>query len=109
MPGHGRVTRRSFLKGAAAAAMAAPYFVPDKAFGANDKIAFAGIGMGGQGRGDLGGFLGFRELQTVAVCDVAKDSVPTVIVTEHQSRLCVDAPVVSAKACQFVRRSDAPR
>jgi predicted dehydrogenase len=29
-----------------------------------------GIGMGGQGRGDLGGFLGFPFVQVVAVCDV---------------------------------------
>jgi predicted dehydrogenase len=42
----------------------------DGATPANDRIGFAGIGMGGQGRGDLGGFLGFPQIQTVAVCDV---------------------------------------
>jgi predicted dehydrogenase len=29
-----------------------------------------GIGMGGRGRDDLGGFLGFQQVQVVAVCDV---------------------------------------
>jgi hypothetical protein len=73
-----KTSRRSFLKrvvGAAAVA-SAPTYVPSTALGldgatpANDRIGFAGIGMGGQGRGDLGGFLGFPQVQAVAVCDV---------------------------------------
>ena len=64
------ITRRSFLVRSAAAACAAPVFIRARAFGANDRIVMAGIGMGGQGRGDLGGFLGFNEVQVVAVCDV---------------------------------------
>ena len=71
-------TRRGFLKrtAAAAAAVGLPALIPGSALGfddstpANDRIAFAGIGMGGQGRGDLNGFLGFSQIQTVAVCDV---------------------------------------
>src|SRR4029450_7819889 len=31
------------------------------------------IGMGGQGTGDMGGYLGFNQVQVVAVCDVRKD------------------------------------
>jgi len=50
--------------------LALPSLVPSSAFGANDRIALAGIGMGGRGRGDLGGFLNFSEIQAVAVCDV---------------------------------------
>ena len=42
-------------------------------FGANGKISMGCIGMGGQGRGDMGGFLGFEEVQVVAVCDVADE------------------------------------
>ena len=70
------MSRRSFLKRTACTAVAAPLFIPGTALGrdgatpANDRIGFAGIGMGGQGRGDLGGFLGFGQVQTVAVCDV---------------------------------------
>ncbi|MFC1805861.1 Gfo/Idh/MocA family oxidoreductase [Planctomycetota bacterium] len=65
-----QVTRRGFLGTAAATAFAAPLFVKSTAFGANDQFTMGFVGMGGQGRGDLGGFLGFSELRAVAVCDV---------------------------------------
>ena len=64
------VTRRAFLRGAAAAAFAAPVVVGSDVFGANDKIAMGCIGMGGQGRGDMGGFLGHKQVHVRAVCDV---------------------------------------
>ena len=64
------VTRRAFLRGAAAAAFAAPVVVASDVFGANDKIAMGCIGMGGQGRGDMGGFLGHKQVHVRAVCDV---------------------------------------
>ena len=71
----GRVTRRGFLTTAGAAA-AAPYFLTSTALGAegrkpaNDRITMGCIGMGGRGRGDMGGFMRFGEVQVVAVCDV---------------------------------------
>ncbi len=71
------VTRRSFLKGAAAAA-GFPYVLTSTALGAagrppaSDRIVMGGIGMGGRGRSDMGGFLRFDEVQWVAVCDVQK-------------------------------------
>jgi hypothetical protein len=37
---------------------------------ANERITMGTIGCGGQGTGDMGGFLGFPEVQMVAVCDV---------------------------------------
>ena len=64
-----RITRRGFLKTAVAAG-AAPLLVSSEAFGANDRIVMGCIGMGGQGRGDMGGFLGHKGVQVVAVCDV---------------------------------------
>ena len=70
MPKHQQVTRRGFLGTAAATAFAAPWFVKSSAFGASDQFAMGFVGMGGQGRGDMGGFLGFKELRAVAVCDV---------------------------------------
>ena len=70
MTGKRRMTRRDLLRKGAAAAVAAPLFVNSRAFGANGRINLAGIGMGGQGRGDLGGALGFKEIRAVAVCDV---------------------------------------
>ncbi|MCX5674919.1 MAG: Gfo/Idh/MocA family oxidoreductase [Planctomycetota bacterium] len=70
-----RVTRRLFLKGVAAAA-AAPYFIPASALGAegppapSNRITMGFVGVGGQGTGDMGGFMQFPEVQAVAVCDV---------------------------------------
>ncbi len=66
------ITRRSFLRTTAAAA-GFPMIVSSRVFGANERFTLAGIGMGGQGRGDLGGAMGFSEVQVVAVCDVVAD------------------------------------
>jgi len=73
MAANRRITRRDFLARAGGAALAAPLFVNSRSFGANSRINLAGIGMGGQGRGDLGGALGFKEIQAVAVCDVVEE------------------------------------
>ncbi len=71
MAGKARTARRGFLRGAALAA-AAPLFVRSDAFGANDKLTMGCIGLGGQGSGDMGGFMGFSDLRVLAVCDVRK-------------------------------------
>ena len=65
---HGH-SRRRFLKQSAAlasTAFAAPLFVPAAALGANERLVTGHIGVGGQGRGNLGGF----GSQIGAVCDV---------------------------------------
>lgn len=70
-------TRRSFLKGAgaAAAALAVPNIYSKSTRAApNSRITVASIGVGGQGGGLLGGFLGDSEVQHVAVCDVFAES-----------------------------------
>lgn len=59
-------SRRSFLKATAAGAIAAPYFVPSSAFGANERILTGHIGIGGQGRGNLNAFRN----HAIALCDV---------------------------------------
>ena len=70
----GNVTRRGFLRGLAAA----PLIIPASALGRDgrpapsERLTMGGIGMGGRGTGDLGDFLGRREVQVVAVCDVVK-------------------------------------
>lgn len=71
MTGKG-TTRRGFLRKCAAAAIGLPVFVNAKAFGANDRIVMGCIGMGGQGRGDMGGFMGFGDVRVVAICDVVE-------------------------------------
>jgi len=69
------LTRRGFLKGVAAAGAVAalPTIVPSSVLGADapsNKIQMAGIGLGGMGRGDLGGFLGDSRVRVVGICDV---------------------------------------
>jgi predicted dehydrogenase len=75
-------TRRDFLKktaGLALTAAAFPSLAPASALGragatgANDRIAVGCIGMGPQGRGDMGNFLNQKDAQVVAVCDVKTD------------------------------------
>ena len=70
-----RYSRRSILKGAAAAALA-PAIVPASVFGANPPsrrvtLGFIGVGLHGTGW-NLKGFLKFDDAQAVAVCDVMK-------------------------------------
>src|SRR6266496_2775732 len=67
-----RGSRRRFLKTAAAVA-AAPLFVPaallgrDERTAPSERITMALIGCGGQGVGDMHGFMGFPDVQFVAV------------------------------------------
>ncbi|MCP5524897.1 MAG: Gfo/Idh/MocA family oxidoreductase [Verrucomicrobiales bacterium] len=79
-----KLTRRSFLRSTTLSLAAAPLLAGPRVFGANDRITMAGIGMGGQGRGDLGGFLGFEEVQVLAVCDVVANH-------RQQAKAMVDA------------------
>ena len=73
------IGRRQFLKGtlaATAGAAAFPYIVPSSALGADGAVAPSNrtvigcIGMGGQGTGNMKDFLGNKDVQIVAVCDV---------------------------------------
>lgn len=68
-----RTSRRSFLR-AALAAGAAPLILPARVWSAetppNARLNLGFIGCGTQARGLMGGFLGKKETQTVAVCDV---------------------------------------
>lgn len=69
MPQLNSSTRRTFLRqttAAAAVGMALPTFIPARVFGANERIHTGHIGLGGQGRGNLGKFSN----QAIAVCDV---------------------------------------
>jgi predicted dehydrogenase len=68
------VTRRSFVRGTAAT-LAAPWFVPGTALGADggttagERITMASIGVGGRGSGNMRGLMGRSEVQMLAVCD----------------------------------------
>ena len=56
-----------------------PLFVPAAVLGKDGKTApservvMGTIGTGGQGTGDMNGFMGFNEVQMVAVCDPVKE------------------------------------
>src|SRR5207244_6365466 len=62
--------RRKFLAASAAAPLV---FSRSSAFAAADKITLGFIGVGTMGRGHLGGLLGRKEVEVVAVCDVVKE------------------------------------
>jgi len=70
------LNRRRFLKGVGAAAIALPHVITSGALGAegrppaSDRITMGGVGMGGQGHGDLRGFMSDKRVQVLAVCDV---------------------------------------
>ncbi len=85
----GLISRRNFLKtaGTAAAALAAPMFIPASALGGDgmtapsERIAMGFIGLGGQGSGHLlgggwtyvpGGYVARKDVQVLAVCDVVR-------------------------------------
>ena len=72
------MTRRDFVKAAAVAGV--PLIVPCGALGdekkaaASERLNLGFIGVGTQNRGHLGHFLGQKDVQVVAVCDVRHDS-----------------------------------
>ena len=71
------LSRRRFLKHAslAAASAAAPLVLPARIFGAtapSKRVTLGHIGVGGQGGGLLGGFLGLPQGQSVAAADPMK-------------------------------------
>lgn len=67
-------TRRDFLK--TAAAIAAPTIIPARAMGLgetvapSERITVGCIGLGGQGMANMHAFLGNRDAQVVALCEV---------------------------------------
>src|SRR5215212_2290383 len=64
------LSRRRFLAASAAAPLV---FSRSSATAANDKLTLGFIGVGTMGRSHLGGFLGRKEVEVVAVCDVVKE------------------------------------
>src|SRR5437016_3910149 len=71
MSKHHGITRRRFVQAAAAAAL--PVVLSRAVHGAdaaNERIGLGFIGMGTMNRGHLGHFLGQKDVQVVAVCDV---------------------------------------
>ncbi|OFX54342.1 MAG: hypothetical protein A2066_03015 [Bacteroidetes bacterium GWB2_41_8] len=72
-------TRRSFLRNSlsmVAGTMVLPHIIPSSAMGMNgvvppsDRIVMGSIGVGSQGVSNMRGFLKFKEVQYVALCDL---------------------------------------
>src|SRR5215472_5121482 len=71
-----RLTRRQFIQNATAAGIAGPLILTSTASlpaAPNDRINLGFIGVGTQGGGHVGGFLGRGDVQIVAICDVVKN------------------------------------
>jgi hypothetical protein len=91
-----KLTRRSFLKRAAAVA-AVPYIVPASVFGRDGKvlpserIILGGMGVGNRGRHDLNWMLPEKDVQFVAICDAKKSSrenVKRIVDTRYGNKDC---------------------
>ncbi|MBM4047664.1 MAG: Gfo/Idh/MocA family oxidoreductase [Planctomycetes bacterium] len=76
------ISRRQFLKGATAVGagvLGFPHVVPASALGADgqvapsNRVAMGFIGLGGRGTGGMRTFMGRKEAQAVAVCDVVTE------------------------------------
>ncbi|MHC4544511.1 MAG: Gfo/Idh/MocA family protein [Planctomycetota bacterium] len=76
------INRRSLLKkavGVSIAAVGFPYVVASSALGkagsvaASNRIVMGCIGVGGQGTGNMRGFLGKADVRVVAICDVIEN------------------------------------
>ncbi|OIN61134.1 Gfo/Idh/MocA family oxidoreductase [Arsenicibacter rosenii] len=68
-------SRRDFLKTAATgslAVMGMPTIIPSHAFGANDRIRVAVIGVNGRGKDHISGFSRLKDVEVVTLCDVDK-------------------------------------
>ncbi len=65
------LNRRQFLQGASAAGLAGPLLLSASSrAAANERLTLGFIGVGTMGRGHVGRFLGHKDVQIVAVCDV---------------------------------------
>jgi predicted dehydrogenase len=77
MSQHSMVSRRTFL-GAVATTFAAPYIIPSRAFGANDRVVTGHIGVGGQGTSNLKDFMK-KGVSVAGVCDVDSKRLATAL------------------------------
>lgn len=95
------LSRRRFLRGAAAAAvggLAAPYIIPAAALGrggkvaASERIVLGGVGIGNRGSNDLRWMMPEKDVQFVAVCDPQRkraESVKKMVDTRYGNKDCV--------------------
>ena len=66
------VSRRKFIQTAAVgtAVLGLPTIIPSRAFGANDRMRVAVIGINGRGKDHIAGFSKLENVEVVTLCDV---------------------------------------
>jgi hypothetical protein len=69
---HTSFSRRKFIKTAAVgtAALGVPTIIPASAFGANDRVRVAVIGINGRGKDHISGFSKQENVEVATLCDV---------------------------------------
>jgi predicted dehydrogenase len=90
-----RITRRRFVTTAAASSLAFTY-IPRRAWGANDRLYVAGIGVGGQGGQDIKGVADAGGT-VVALCDVDENRARSSIENFPSARFYHDFRVMLEK------------
>ncbi|WP_339792364.1 Gfo/Idh/MocA family oxidoreductase [uncultured Imperialibacter sp.] len=72
-------TRRKFIKNTTGAAivLSFPTIIPSSAFGANDKVQVAVLGVNGRGKDHIKGFQGLENAQVATLCDPDKNILTT--------------------------------
>ncbi|HUS72108.1 MAG TPA: twin-arginine translocation signal domain-containing protein, partial [Sedimentisphaerales bacterium] len=95
-----RISRRKFLKcatGTAVGAIGFPYLVSSSALGKADSVAASNrilvgcVGVGPQGSGVMRNFLGQKDAQVVAICDLkkqARDAAQNLVNQSYQNNDC---------------------
>ena len=68
------LSRRTFIKNSAgvAAALSLPTIIPASAFGANDRVQVAVLGVNGRGQDHIKGFSGLPNAEVACLCDPDK-------------------------------------
>lgn len=67
-----KMNRRALLKTvvpATVAAYAIPTFIPHNAFGANDRLRLAVLGVNGRGKNHIAGFMNLENVEVATLCD----------------------------------------
>ncbi len=71
MQNENQLNRRSFIKNSAgvAVALSLPTIIPARAFGANDRVSVAVLGVHGRGQNHISGFSNLKNVEVAALCD----------------------------------------
>ncbi|GHB67779.1 Gfo/Idh/MocA family protein [Persicitalea jodogahamensis] len=71
MQNENQLNRRSFIKNSAgvAVALSLPTIIPARAFGANDRVSVAVLGVHGRGQNHISGFSNLKNVEVATLCD----------------------------------------